>query len=78
MKLARIMHMLFTVLLVLSLICLLLTFFVPVEPWREATSTTYLWATCAFLVMLAANVMLAAVDALWRWVSARKDRTSSR
>ena len=78
MKVARVMHMLFTVLLVLSVICLLLTFFVPVEPWREATGTTYLWATSAFLVMLAANFVLAIVDSLWRWVSGRKDRTSSR
>ena len=77
-KVARVMRMLFTVLLVLSVICLFLTLFVPVEPWREATGTTYLWATCAFLVMLAANLLLSAAERLWRWLIARKARTSPR
>lgn len=67
-----------TGLLVMAFVCLLLAFFVPVEPWREATGTTYVWAAHALLVLLAANLLLAGVEGLWRWVSARKHRTHSR
>jgi len=67
-----------TGLLVMTLVCLLLAFFVPVEPWKEATGTTYVWAANAFLVLLAANLLVGGVGSLWRWVSARKHRTYSR
>ena len=74
MKAIRVVGRIATGLLVVAFVCLLLTFFVPVEPWREATGTTYLWATYAFLVMLAANLLVTAVEGLWRWISGRKHR----
>ena len=74
MKAIRVVASIATGLLVVAFVCLLLTFFVPVEPWREATGTTYLWATYAFLVMLAANLLVTAVEGLWRWISGRKRR----
>jgi len=78
MKAISVVAKLATSLLVMAFVCLLLAFFVPVEPWREATSTTYVWAAQAFLVLLAANLLVGGVESLWRWVSARKHRTYSR
>ena len=78
MKAIRVVAKFATVLLVMAFGCLLLAFFVPVEPWREATGTTYAWAAHAFLVVLAANLLVGGVESLWRWVGARKHRTYSR
>jgi len=74
MKTTRVVARFATGLVVVAFVCLLLTFFVPVEPWREATGTTYLWAIYAFLLMLAANLLVTAVEVVWRWVSDRKHR----
>jgi len=69
-RIIRVVARIATGLLVVAFVCLLLTFFVPVEPWREATGTTYLRATYAFLVMLAVNLLVTAVVGLVRWTAA--------